>query len=117
MIDWPPVAFNALWIVGCALILAAFSHAHWLAQARNTHTRQILNSPAFQLPFSIGLALISGGLLLLSRGWLEHALWAILVALCIWQVWNTWRSSASSSMHERSIVRRPVEETNTHDEQ
>jgi dipeptide/tripeptide permease len=85
MIDWPAVAFNALWIVGCALVLAAFSHAHWLAQARNTRTRQLLNSPAFQLPFSIGLGLISCSLFLLSQSWIERVLWAILTIVFAWQ--------------------------------
>ena len=95
MIDWLHVAFNALWVLGSALILAAFSHANWLAQARNARTRQLLSAPAFQLPFSIGLCLISGSLFLLSRGWLEHALWAVLTIIFTWQAWGLWRSSPS----------------------
>ena len=93
MIDWLHVAFNALWVLGSALILAAFSHANWLAQARNAPTRQLLSAPAFQLPCSIGLGLISFSLFLLSQGWLEHALWAIPTSIFTWQAWSLWRSS------------------------
>lgn len=93
MIDWPHVAFNALWIIGCALILAALSYANWLAHLRGVRTRQLLSAPTFQLPFSIGLGLISCGLFWLSRGWLEHALWAILTLLFAWQTWGLRRGS------------------------
>jgi hypothetical protein len=91
VIDWFRVAFHALWIIGCALILAALSYANWLAHLRGVRTRQLLSVPAFQFPFSIGLGLISCGLGLLSRGWLEHLLWAILAFLFAWQAWNLWR--------------------------
>ena len=97
MIDWLRVAFHALWVLGSALILAAFSHANWLAHTRNTRTarmRQLLSAPAFQLPFSIGLGIISCSLFLLSQGWLEHVLWAILTIIFTWQAWNS-----SSSQH------------------
>ncbi len=95
MIDWFHVALDALWVLGCALILAAFSHANWLAQTRNARTRQLLSAPAFQLPCSIGLGIISGSLFLLSQGWLEHALWAILTVTFAWQAWNLCRSGPS----------------------
>jgi hypothetical protein len=90
MINWPHVAFNALWIFGCALALAAFSYSHWLAHARGLRTRQVLASATFQLPFSIGLGLVSLGLFFLSRGWLEHGVWAVFAALFAWQAWGTW---------------------------
>ena len=95
MIDWPHVAFHTLWIFGCALILAAFSYANWLAHLRRAPTRQLLNAPTFQLPFTIGLGLISCGLFLLSRGWLEHILWVVLTLLFAWQVWGLWRDNPS----------------------
>jgi hypothetical protein len=91
VIDWLCVAFHALWIMGCALILAALSHAHWLAHLRGVRTRQLLGALTFQLPFSIGLGLISCGLGLLGRGWPEHLLWASLAFLFAWQTWNLWR--------------------------
>jgi hypothetical protein len=93
MTDWAHVAFNALWIAGCAVILAAFSHAHWLAHLRGLRARQLLSAPAFQLPFSVGLSLVSLGLFLLGRGWLEHGVWAFFAVVFAWQSWSLWRSS------------------------
>ena len=92
MIDWFQVAFNSLWIIGCAVALAAFSHADWLAHARGVRTRQLLGVPVFQLPFSIGLILVTLGLFFLGRGWLERGLWAAFAALFTRQSWSLWRS-------------------------
>lgn len=93
MIDWPHVAFNALWIVGCAVILAAFSHTHWLAHAQGIGTRQRLRTATFELPFAVGLCLISLGLFFLGRGWLERVVWAAFAILFAWQSWRVWTSS------------------------
>ena len=58
MIDWPHVVYNALWIVGCAVILAGFSVANWLAHVYDVRTRRLLGGPAFQLTFYAGLGLV-----------------------------------------------------------
>lgn len=92
MIDWHQVAFNALWIIGCAVVLAAFSQVNWLAHARGVRTRQLLGVLTFQLPFSIGFILITSGLLFLSHSWLERGLWAAFAVLFTWQSWRLWRS-------------------------
>lgn len=91
MIDWLNVTFNALWLIGAAVSVAALSHANWMAHVRGVRTRQLLSATAFQLPFTIGLLLISLGLFFVSRGWLEHILWALLVVVFLWQVWVLWR--------------------------
>jgi hypothetical protein len=83
--NWSHVVFNALWILGCALILAAFSHAHWLAYTQGTRARQLLRAHVFQVPFSIGLFMVSLGLFFLSNGWLERILWAGFAILFAWQ--------------------------------
>ena len=93
MIDWPSVAFNALWIIGCAVILAAFSYTNWLAHLRGVRTRQLLSAPNIQLPFVIGLGLISLGLFFLSHGWPEYVLWAVFFIFSAWQSWRLWRGS------------------------
>jgi hypothetical protein len=95
MINWLQVFFNLLWLLGLALILAAFSYTNWLAHARGVRTRQLLGTLTFQRPFSIGMGLISLGLFFLSRGWLEHVLWAAFTLLFAWQSWGTWRGSQS----------------------
>jgi hypothetical protein len=93
VIDWFSVGANALWIIGAAIIVATFSFANWLAHVRDQRTRHLLGTAAFQIPFAIGLLLISLGLLLVSRGWLEHVLWAFLSILFLWQLWVLWRGS------------------------
>jgi len=92
MINWPHVAFNAVWVFGCAVTLAAFSYSRWLAHVRGQRTRQVLASAAFQFSFSVGLGLVSLGLFFLGRGWLEHGVWAVFVALFVWQAWESWTS-------------------------
>jgi hypothetical protein len=94
MIDWPHVVYNGLWILGCAVILASFSIAHWLAHVYDVRTRRLLGGPAFQLTFYTGLGLIALGLFFLGRGWLEQGLWAALVIVCAWQSWSLWRGGA-----------------------
>lgn len=91
MIDWPHIVYNGLWIVGCAVILADFSYANWLAHVYGVRTRQLLGRRGFQLVFFVGLSLIALGLFFLGHGWLEHALWALLAFLCAWQSWSLWR--------------------------
>ena len=93
MIDWPHVALNALWITGCATILAALSYASWVAYENSVPTRQLLRMPGLQLPFAIGMDLISLGLLFLSRSWLERLLWAFCVIFFAWRSWELWRIS------------------------
>jgi hypothetical protein len=85
VIDWLSVFYNGLWILGCALILAALSYTSWLAQAQGERLRPLLDAFVFQFPFSIGMGLISLGAFFLARGWLEHLLWAIFVILFLWQ--------------------------------
>lgn len=92
MIDWFEVLYNALWIIGCATIVAAYSYTHWMAHVQGVRTRQLLGTPAVQLPFSIGLCMVSLGLFFLSRGWLEHVVWAAFVVLSAWQSWRLWQS-------------------------
>ena len=93
MIDWPHVALNALWIIGCAVILAAFSYANWMAHMRGVSTRQLLRAPGFQLPFLIGMGLISLGLFFLSRSWLERLLWGICMIFFVSWLWEVWRTA------------------------
>jgi hypothetical protein len=91
VIDWPQILFNALWIVGSAVILSAFSHIYWLAHIRDGGVRRLLDEPIYQLPFSLGLCLISLGLLLLSNGWLERIVWTALTLVTIWKSFGLWR--------------------------
>jgi hypothetical protein len=93
MIDWLQVVFSTLWLLGCAVILAAFSHTVWLAQLRGTRTRQAVGAPAFQLPFYIGLLLVSLGLFFLASSWLKHVVWAVFAVIFAWLSWSLWKNN------------------------
>lgn len=89
MIDWPNTFYNALWILGLSIILAAFSYADWRARLGGEKLRQRLNASSFQLPLSLGLLLVSLSLLLLAHTWWERLIWAIFVLLFVWQGWQS----------------------------
>ncbi len=86
-VDWLNVFFNAIWIVGLAIILAAFSYNDWLAHASGVKLRQQLNSPTFQAPLTLGLMMVSASLALLADVWWEQVLWWAFVALFAVQWW------------------------------
>ncbi|HDD24191.1 MAG TPA: hypothetical protein ENF52_02005 [Chloroflexi bacterium] len=92
MIDWVGVAFNALWVLGAALILAALSFFRYDALQRGERLRTRLAAPDCQAWLSAGMALISVSLALLSHRWWERGLWALLALLNAWQVWVAWRT-------------------------
>ena len=81
MIDWWGVFYNALWILGLAVALAALSMATFRATQAGERLRAGLAAPAFQVPLSAGLALFCLGMLLAGRSWWERLLWAALALL------------------------------------
>lgn len=88
MIDWPHLLYHTLWILGLATILAAFSQSDWRAAQQGLKLRQVLNRPAFQIPLSLGLTLISLALALLAQtGW-ERFIWLAFVGVFLWQLWQ-----------------------------
>ncbi len=80
-IDWLNVFFNAIWILGLAVILAAFSINDWLAHTKRIKLRRQLETAAFQTPLTGGLMLVSLSLALLADVWWERALWGVFVVL------------------------------------
>ncbi|MER2598827.1 MAG: hypothetical protein ABTQ73_04860 [Caldilineales bacterium] len=79
-INWLTLLGNALWIIGAAAALAAFSYADWqrrLVQPRLS-LRQALGRPAFQAGWSLALLLVCAGMALLSDAWWLALLWAVL---------------------------------------
>lgn len=92
MIDWYGVFRNALWILGLAVVLAAFSYSDWQRSGQNPKPslRQAMTAPAFQAAFGLGMALFCIGLALSSRRWWEIAAWAALALLFAWQAIGAW---------------------------
>jgi multisubunit Na+/H+ antiporter MnhB subunit len=104
MIDWAGLAFNGLWVLGAAVILAAFSFAYYEAQrrgerllARLAAARLNSGAPGFQFWLSAGLALISLGLALIGPRWWERLLWGLLCGTSVWQLWVAWRARRTGS--------------------
>ncbi len=91
MIDWASLVFNALWVLGAAVILSVLSYASYEARRRGERLRTRLAVPGFQAWLSVGLALISLGLALIGPRWWERVLWGLLCASSVWQLWAAWR--------------------------
>ena len=105
MIDWAGLAFNALWVLGAAVILAALSFSYYealrlrsgQAQRRGERLQAQLSAPGFQTWLSVGLILISLGLALIGPRWWERVLWGLLCAASAWQLWTAWRDWRAES--------------------
>lgn len=80
MIDWWGLAYNAVWILGLGMSLAALSMASYQARVDKVRLRRKLAEGAFQLPLMIGMMLFCLGLLLSSQPWWEKAVWGLASA-------------------------------------
>ena len=92
MIDWWGVFYNALWVMGLAVGLAALSMAVYRVRVTDVSLRRELNGPAFQLPFDLGMTLFCLGLLLAARSGWERVLWGVLALLFAGQGIALWWS-------------------------
>jgi hypothetical protein len=90
MVEWISLAFNGLWVLGTAMILAAFSVSCYEAQRLGERLWVRLAAPEFQLPLALGLLLISLGMAMLGGRWWERALWGLFCATSAWQLWAAW---------------------------
>jgi hypothetical protein len=79
MINWWSVITNSFWIVGLALLLAAFSYSYWVAGQEGTTLRRQLERPAFLRLFTVALVLVGIGLAGTSQSVLETALAVLLI--------------------------------------
>jgi len=92
MIEWTNLAFNGLWVLGAAVILAALSLACYEAQRQGEPLRVRLATPSFQLSLSLGLLFISLGAALVGPRWWERVLWGLLCATSGWSLWSAWQA-------------------------
>ena len=84
MIDWFNLAANSLWIVGCALALAAFSYASWQASLSDEKLRTRLETQGIQRALYFAGLLFCAGQAMLSDSLLVMILWGVLgVAFCV----------------------------------
>jgi len=92
---WIRLAFNSLWVLGAAVILAAFGFCYYDAHVGGERLRARLITPAFRMWLLIGLTLIGLGAALTASRWWERALWGLLCAANVWQIWVFWQESRS----------------------
>jgi multisubunit Na+/H+ antiporter MnhB subunit len=92
MVEWTSLAFNGLWVLGAAVILASFSLSYYEAHRRGERLRVRLVAPGFQLWLSVGLMFISLGVTLLEPRWWGRVLWGVLCVTSAWQLWSAWRA-------------------------
>lgn len=90
VIDWVSLLFHVSWIVGLAVILAAFSYNHWQANQQQHPLRQQLRTPAFIQPLWIGFVLITIGLSGTSQTTWEAIIWGILFFVALYNLLRQW---------------------------
>ena len=86
LIDWWNVFFNSLWILGLAIVLAAFSYHDWLARETGRRWREVFKEPSWKLWFAVGMFLTCAGFGLgVAARWWERGLWALFAGSFGWQ--------------------------------
>ena len=83
MINWQSVIFNSFWILGLAIMLAAFSYNYWLAKETGNSLRSQLGGRSFLRAFWLAMVLVGIGLIGTSqRNW-ETVIWIILTVIAL----------------------------------
>jgi hypothetical protein len=93
VIDWISLLFNSFWIIGTAILLAAFSFHTWQAQQSKTPLRKQLTRPAFSRLYWAGLTCIGIGLAGTSQYFWETVIW---LAFVIISAANTYKLATES---------------------
>ncbi|MCL4265646.1 MAG: hypothetical protein KJ069_20710 [Anaerolineae bacterium] len=81
MINWQALLFNSFWIVGLAVLFAAFSYHHWAARQTQTSLRVQFNQPSFLIFFWLSFVLVCMGLAGTTRQLWEIAIWIAFALL------------------------------------
>ncbi len=95
MIDWTALLVNSLWILGAAVLLAAFSYHYWQAQVEGTSVRVQLERSLFSRPFWFGFALIGLGLMGTSTRWWETAVWGIFTFFSLFNLYTSFKKTTT----------------------
>ncbi|HOT92711.1 MAG TPA: hypothetical protein PLJ78_17250 [Anaerolineae bacterium] len=108
MIDVWGVFFNALWILGLAVILAVWSYASYEAGRSKQKVRHKLDELGYALALNAGMLLFLAGMVATEdREW-ARGLWIILgvgiIAESVWRIMRRRKAAASSEEHNRADV-------------
>ncbi len=82
MIDWFNLAANGLWILGCAVVLAAISYASWEASYNQERMIACLRRPSARSALTLGGTLFFLGLAAVESDMLTRVFFALLATLC-----------------------------------
>jgi|PlaIllAssembly_1097288.scaffolds.fasta_scaffold2125617_2 NhaP-type Na+/H+ or K+/H+ antiporter len=78
MIDWFNLGANALWVIGCAVLLATLSYASWEARLSRQKLAERLKQGSTWLTLNLGSLLICLGAALAGGEWWWIVLWGLL---------------------------------------
>jgi hypothetical protein len=89
MIDIRFVFAHSLWILGAAVILAAFSYYDWLAREEGRSRRDVWREArGWPVSTSAGLLLVASAFLLMEGvAWWERGVWLAAWALIARDLW------------------------------
>ena len=85
--DWLNLAFNALWVLGCALALAAVSYASWQSSLSGQRLVVHLGRRGVRMTLALAVALVCLGLAGTARSSLETIFWSVLSILWLVAGW------------------------------
>ncbi|MEO8260881.1 MAG: hypothetical protein ABI868_26280 [Acidobacteriota bacterium] len=90
MIDLRFVVAHGLWLLGAAVVLAAFSYHNWRARQQGRRRRDVLRAaPGWRMSVSGGALLAASGFLLMAGArWWEQAAWLLVWAGAAFDLWS-----------------------------
>jgi hypothetical protein len=90
VIDVRFVIAHSLWILGAAVVLAAFSYYDWWAREQGRGRRDVfLTARGWKMSLAGGLLLVASGFLLMgSTRWWERGLWLLVWAGTAVNLWR-----------------------------
>jgi len=91
LINWPMVAFAALWIIGLAVILSALGFAYYEAGQTEDKLRTRLRRPVYQRAVNVGLTLFCLGMIGSADAIWERVLWGLFAAVFAFYTWQAGR--------------------------
>jgi hypothetical protein len=96
MINWQSVIFNSFWILGLAVLLAAFSYHYWEANQQGQSLREQLSQASFLRFFWLAILLVSIGLIGTSQQIWEMAIWGGAALLALFSIIGLSRKEAAT---------------------
>jgi hypothetical protein len=101
LIDWVALGFNALWVLGAAILLAAFSYLRWLADESGRPLRDLTSTRSWTITFTAGVLLLCAGIAggIVERWW-ERAIWIALAAASAYRMALAMAVGRAANRHE-----------------